>query len=293
MKKILLIPLSIILLILWSHYAISVEPYNIYTTSVGPIVVETKTIELPSIQKTFSIVKTDTSKEQIISKVSEYLGYSNVRLIAFYYKNDDPKLSEALVELNENIFAIVKFVKDQPIETFLLKPVLIKEKSESEEVIMEIESLLPKNNFTCTKIVKGLKYSVYKLEPEKNYVPLATTYAIIVDQPIEGYNALNQVIWHLSAKSTTYILDWTEVISVTDQSYYWVASWAQVTWRCENWNHYAEIKANGLHSYTWAEGDFVYHLPSPVGEIVLQRIHGWAWINVWYNGNVESDAGAS
>ncbi|MCR6692045.1 MAG: hypothetical protein MRT15_06625 [archaeon YNP-LCB-003-016] len=219
------------------------------------------------------------------------LNVSNIEVICVYRLKEKPELGEALVKVGDAYY-LVRLNGNKPIAHIHLKPVLIKKETGEEEITspsIPEKASGPYANITVVKLVKSYTYEVYELKLEQGeFVQLATIYAVTVDKGIEGKNVFGWTIWHLSAKSTTYILDWVLVISVDDQSYYWIALWAQWAWSCQNFNHYAEVRAQGLYSYTWAEADFIY---APFG-VVLQRIHAWSWIRVWFDGTVEADSGA-
>jgi hypothetical protein len=250
-------------------------------------------ITIPSTRSNYIIEDKKVYEDILRNYLKTTLNVSNIdiEVICVYRLKEKPELGEALVKVGDAYY-LVRLNGNKPIAHIHLKPVLIKKETGEEEITspsIPEKASNPYVNITVVKLVKSYTYEVYELKLEqREFVQLATIYAVTVDKGIEGKNVFGWTIWHLSAKSTTYILDWVLVISVDDQSYYWIASWAQWAWSCQNFNHYAEVRAQGLYSYTWAEADFIN---APFGT-VLQRIHAWAWIRVWFDGTVEADSGA-
>jgi hypothetical protein len=98
---------------------------------------------------------------------------------------------------------------------------------------------------------------------------------------IEGKNIFGITLWSLTAKGVFGVYLNYAVLWVIDQSSAWANGW--LGWWYENFSHYDRIYLNGLFGLVRGESDFY----GPFG----QSVHVWAWVRVWYDGAVDSNAG--
>jgi len=260
--------------------ASSFEKYSKYEVKEVPITI-------PEARSKIVVEDKNAYADTLRSYAEATLRAPSVEVVCVYRLKEGSGVGEALIRVDGGYF-LVKLSEDRPIAHARLEPVLVKRDAVVEELVSLSASAL-NVEAAVAKLVKERIYEVYELRPEQEaeLAPLATLYAVTAEVGVETKNFVGWTLWRLAAKSTTYVWDWVVVLSVNDESYYWVNPWFPA-WRCENFYHYAEVKAQSLYSYTWAEGDFVYEY---WGE-VWQRFHAWAWVRTWYNGYVEGNAGA-
>jgi len=260
--------------------ASSFEEYFKYEVKEAPITI-------PEARSKIEVEDKKAYADALCSYAEATLGASSVEVVCVYRLKEGPEVGEALIRVDGD-YLLVKLSEDRPMAHVRLEPVLVKRDVAVEELV---SLLAPALNIeaAAAKLVEERIYELYELRPEPGaeLAPLATLYIVTAERGIEAKNFVGWTLWRLAAKSTTFIWDWAVVLSVDDESYYWINPWFP-TWRCENFYHYAEVKAQGLYSYTWAEGDFVYEYWGDV----WQRFHAWAWVRTWYNGYVEGGAGA-
>lgn len=96
---------------------------------------------------------------------------------------------------------------------------------------------------------------------------------------IEGKNIFGWTLWSLTAKGLFGVYINYAVLWVIDESSVWANGWLG---GYENFSHYSKIYFNGLFGLVRAESDFY----GPF----WQFVHAWAWVRVWYNGEVDGNA---